>query len=1095
MDRGYLLLCILVLWVVSCETESDKLFLERHATETGIDFNNRLTETPELNILNYLYYYNGGGVVTADFNNDNLVDIYFTGNQVGDELYLNLGGMKFKKITQQAGLDNKDGWTTGVTHADINADGLLDIYVCKASGYRNLKGHNKLYINKGIDADGIPHFEEQAEQFGLDFSGLSTQAAFFDYDLDGDLDMFLLNHSVHPNRNYGRGKLREITNDLSGDQLLENVEGIFQDVSTQAGIFQGRIGYGLGLGVSDINDDGFPDIYIGNDFFENDYLYINQGDGTFKEIISQDDKKLGHTTHYSMGNDLADINNDGLIDLVSLDMLPEDLKTYKTSGLEYAYPIYRQYLKNGYAPQYMQNTLHLNLGNTNFSEIANLVGLDATEWSWSALMADFDNDGFRDIFISNGIKGATNDMDYMNFIANEDIQKRIDAGMQQTDMPLVNEIPEKKVTNYIYRNNGDLTFSDKTDTWFNSKPSFSNGSAYADLDNDGDLDIVVNNIDEEAYIFENTSSSGNYLQIDLQGEGLNLNGIGSKIKAFVKDGVRSAENFPTRGYLSAIDKTIHLGIGHDSIVDSLHVIWPSGAIQVIKGLAANQRIKLFEKDAKDSITYEKNWAPSHFIQTDSLIEFKHRETVSLDFDREPLIPFANSNQGPSIAIGDVNLDGLDDFFITGAKNQASGLFIQDHEGAFNSIQSELFAKHSLHEDVASCFFDANGDGSLDLIVGSGGNEFAKGKPLQPRLYLNQKGTLVAPTNTFFDLEANISKISSVDLENDGDLDLLLTSDQVTSQFGQTPRQYLLQNDGQGNFKDVTEAWSSTLLDYGNIKDFIWVDIDGNGFKDLIVVGHWMPVSIFLNDGKHLQLTKYKGLEYTHGWWNAIKAADIDNDGDTDLICGNWGLNSKFRASYAQPITLYRKDFDENGSIDPVVTYYHKNAETPFASKDELVKQMPFLNKKFLSYANFADASIDELFGRSLLEKASKKNVYELNSCYFVNNGNGSFTKKKLPHVAQFSSIHDLAFIDSNEDEFKDVLIVGNNFEISTQLGRLDAFHGVILQNDTEGGFVWKNDKQINVTGAARTIGQIQISGQNSFIIGRNNDTPIILRKN
>ena len=502
------------------------------SSRSNLDFTNKLTNSEELNILTYLYYYNGAGVSAADFNNDNLIDLYFTGNQVADELYINRGGLKFEKVTKTTGINNSTNWTTGVTHVDINNDGLLDIYVCKASGYRGLEGRNLLYVNQGVNKNGIPLFKEQAKDFGLDFSGLSTHSAFFDYDLDGDLDMYLLNHSVHPNRMYGNGSVRESYDSISGDVFFKNQDGVYVDVTKETGIYQGRIGYGLGLSVSDVNNDGYPDVYVGNDFYENDYLYINQQNGTFKEIISSDISRLGHTTHFSMGSAIADINNDGLSDILSLDMLPEDLETYKTSGLEYAYPIYRQYLKNGYAPQFMQNTLHLNLGETYFSEIAELSGISATEWSWGALLADFDNDGYKDAYISNGIKGATNDMDFMNFIANEGIQRRIDAGMGKKDMPLVNEIPEKKVSNYFFKNNTDLTFSNATDEWFEKRPSFSNGCIYADLDNDGDLDIVVNNVDEDAYLLENNSNSKNYLKVEFSGPPKNRFGIGTKVVAY-----------------------------------------------------------------------------------------------------------------------------------------------------------------------------------------------------------------------------------------------------------------------------------------------------------------------------------------------------------------------------------------------------------------------------------------------------------------------------------------------------------------------------------------------------------------------------------
>lgn len=1093
MKRIIAILSIVFFLGISCKKKNDKIFVEKLAQTTGVDFINQLDDAPEFNILNYLYHYNGGGVAATDFNNDGLIDLYFTGNQVADELYLNQGNLEFRKVTQKAGIKNAEGWTTGVTHVDINNDGLLDIYICKAAGYRNLKGTNKLYINQGISSEGIPSFLEKSKEYGLDFSGLSTQAAFFDYDLDGDLDMFLMNHSVHPNNNYGRGSLRNTYDKLSGDRLYRNNTGKFEDVSMEAGIFQGKTGYGLGLTVSDVNNDGYPDIYVGNDFFENDYLYINQGNGTFQEVISQNSEKLGHTTHYSMGNDIADLNNDGLFDIVSLDMLPEDLATYKTSGLEYAYPIYRQYLNNGYAPQYMQNTLHLNLGNGNFSEIANISGISATEWSWGPLLADFDNDGYRDVFITNGIKGATNDMDYMNFIANEDIQRRIDTGMQETDMPLVNEIPEKKTANYFFKNNGDLTFSNVTSEWFEPKNSFSNGGVFADLDNDGDLDIVVNNVNEPVFILENTTSGNNYLKVQFSGNDENVFGLGAKIKLFAKGKIQVAENFPTRGYLSAVPNKLHLGIAKDSLIDSLQVIWPNGYYETIKNIKSNQTVKLEIGNAKHVFDYKFS-ARAYAASLDSTVSFVHQDLVSLDFDREPLIPFANSNQGPTIAISDVNLDGYDDFFIGGGKKQASALYLQNKNGSFAEVQEKLFEDFKTNEDVASLFFDANGDGQYDLLVGSGGNEFVSGEPLRPRLYLNIAGKLHLDTVQFKSYEINVSSISAEDIDGDSDLDVLITSDQVTSKFGQTPKQYLFKNDGDGKFTEITEKVIPELKNIGNVKDAIWADLDGNGHTDLVIVGHWMPITAFLNNGQEFVNADDHGFESSNGWWNTVKASDFDNDGDIDLICGNWGENSKFKASTERPITLYNYDFDGNGAHDPIVTYYHQNIETPFASKDELVKQLPYLNKKYLSYGDFASATIQDLFGQEKLHLATKKKVYELRSSYFENDGSGNFLRHQLPMAAQFSEIQDMAIYDFNADGYKDVLIVGNNFEISTQLGRLDAFHGLFLQNDKNGGFVWNQGHQVDISGAARIIKKITVNSQVNFIVGRNNAPPLFLKK-
>lgn len=1082
----------------SCKEKEAKRFVKIPSTSTGITFENKLENSPEHNILTYLYYYNGAGVAAADFNNDNLIDIYFTANQGPDKLYLNKGGFKFEDVTEKAKIKNSGDWTTGVTHVDINNDGLLDIYVCKVGNYKHIKGQNLLFVNQGIDKNGIPIFKEAAAAYGLDFSGFSTQVAFFDYDLDGDLDMYLLNHSVHPNRTYGKGSQRMEVDSLSGDRIYKNQNGKFVDASAETGIFQGKIGYGLGLGISDVNNDGYPDIYIGNDFFENDYLYINQKDGTFKEVISVDDSKLGHTSHFSMGNDLADINNDGYTDIISVDMLPEDIETYKTSGLEYAYPTYQYYLKNGYRPQYMQNTLHLNLGNGSFSEIAALSGLSATEWSWGPLFADYDNDGHKDVFVSNGIKGATNDMDFINFIANEKIQKRINQGMSKEDMTFVDELPEKKVPNYFFKNNGDLTFTDVTKDWFQKENSFSNGSTYADLDNDGDLDIIVNNVNEKAYVLENKSNNdknNHYLKLDFKGTKTNNLGIGAKVIAYTSDSKIVQENYNSRGYLSSVPPSIHMGIGKDSIIDSIQVIWPGGRYQRMKSVRANQSITLDIKNANGNHYQEQNVEPRNYLTViDSVLNFYHKDLSTIEFNRDPLVPFVATNEGPDISVADINKDSLDDIFISGAKRQSSVLLMQDKSGSFLSVQEDLFEKDAVNEDTSHIFFDANGDETLDMLVTSGGNEYKNGKQLQPRLYINRNGVFQKDENQFKSIAVNASKVDAVDFDNDGDIDVTISSDQKPWQFGITPQQYLFENDGKGNFIDVTMKISRAFQNIGNVKDFVWTDIDGNGFKDLIAVGNWMAISIFMNNGNNLKLQKNNGLDDTNGWWNALVAEDFDNDGDVDLVAGNWGTNSKFTASKNKPVQLYSYDFDNNGSVEPLVTFFYKETETPFASKDELVKQMPYLNKKYLSYQDFSKASIKALFSEEKLNKSVRKKAYELRSSYYENDGGGNFKRKLLPAIAQSSTIHDIATDDFDNDGFMDMLIVGNTHEISTQLGRMDAMHGLILRNDKEGGFQWAAEQNFDIKGAARTIKKISINGIPHFIIGINNSSPVILRK-
>ena len=1093
--REFIAYCLL-LSLISC-TNNNSLFVSVKKNKTQINFQNNLTSTADLNILNYLYYYNGAGVAAADFNNDGLADLYFTGNQTEDKLFLNVGELQFKDITTEAHINNPFPWTTGVTTVDINNDGFLDIYICKVGKHNSITGKNLLYLNQGLDKNGIPVFKESASLFGLDIVSLATQATFFDYDKDGDLDLFLMNHSLYPNSNYGKGVIRRQVDKMSGDKLYENKQGTYVDVSTQSGIFQGKIGYGLGVSIGDVTNDGYPDIYVGNDFFENDYLYINQKNKTFSEVISKDKTTLGHTTHYSMGNAIADLNNDSQLDIVSLDMLPENLTTYKTSGLEFPYQTYQYYLKNGYAPQFMQNTLHYNNGNGTFSETAYLSGIAATEWSWSPIVADYDNDGFKDLYITNGILGATNDMDYINFISNEKIQKQLATEKSQRNLELSKQIPQKKVKNYFYKNNQDKTFKNVTSTWASHSNSYSNGGTSVDLDNDGDLDLVINNINEDAFVLENSldqNSQNSYLKIKFKGNSTNIFGIGTTVKAYYQNKVIVEENYTTKGYLSSVEPKIHLGLGDAKVIDSLEIIWSTNAHETLRDIKPNQEIVVYYKNALKNYSYEAlGKQPSFFVNKDSIVDFKHKDLQSLEFNRDQIIPYASTNLGPHIAVSDINNDGLEDFFIGGGKSQSSQLFIQNKKGKFTSEQSDTFKNDAIHEDVSAVLFDANGDNFEDLLVVSGGNEFKNGAPLQPKLYINYKGKFKRDTVQFKNTETNASKVSAIDIDNDGDMDISILSNIVPWQFGKTPTQYIFENDGQGNFKDVTSNFGIDFKESGNVTDIVWVDLNEDNFLDAIVVGYWMPIKVFMNDGKKLTLQKNTQLQKTNGWWNSIKANDFDKDGDIDFIVGNWGLNTRLKATPDEPITLYSNDFDDNGTIDPVITHFYQKQETPFASKDELVKQIPFLNKKYLSYKDFANASFTDLLPKEKIYEAYKKQIFELGSCYFENLGNTTFKKHQLPFMAQISSVNDIAIDDYNNDGFMDVFLVGNNYNINTQLGKLDASHGIILLNNKIGFFDESLDQDFNISGEARNIQKLLINNEMFYVISINNDVPIFIK--
>ncbi len=1079
--------------LASCAKDEPTLFTYLNAKESGVSFSNHIKNTPELNILNYLYFYNGAGVAAADFNDDDLPDLYFTSNVGEDKLYLNTGNLQFKDVTINAGVSNTYGFTTGVTVVDINNDGKLDIYICKVADLLDEGTHNLLFVNQGV-IDGIVNFKEQSEAYGLNIASYATQASFFDYDLDGDLDLFLLNHSVKPNRSYGKGNKRNEVDLRFGDKLYENIDSTYVDITAKAKIFQGGIGYGLGVSISDLNSDGYPDIYVGNDFFENDYLYINQKDKTFKEVISTNSAQLGHTSHFSMGNVIGDIDNDGLQDIFSVDMLPEDLFTLKTSAPEYNYPININYLRQGYSPQYMQNTLHLNRGNGIFSEIAHLSGLEATEWSWSPLIADLDNDGSKDIYITNGILGATNDLDFINFISDEAIQKSIDQGVREDEMKLISKIPVKKTFNYIYKNKDGLKFIDKSDEWIQQEVTFSNGAAASDLDNDGDLDIVVNNVNDVAHIIINhsnsTQTSNNYIKIHFNGQSNNVFGIGTKVFVYTDSLVQTAENFTTKGYLSASEPVLHFGLTNKNIIDSLEVIWPDQTRQILYEVSANQNLRLNHSEAKRPET----------IVSDSVIKelsepkimFKHKENTTLDFNRDALIPYANSSFGPALAVADINNDGLEDVFIGGAKAQASSIFTQKDNGEFVSYQENLFKESEINEDISAVFEDLNGDSFPELIVASAGNEFSSGKPIQPRLYWNDNGKFWQDSTAFNGIYANASKLKLVDIDRDQDKDIVLLSNTIPNQFGKTPQQYIMLNDGSGHFENVTSTFAPEFQYLGNLTDIVFGDFNGNNKLDFITVGHWSPLTLFELENNQYVRRNIEQFKSTNGWWNTIIAEDFDNDGDLDLVVGNWGENTRLKASINEPITLYTYDFDNSGVLNPIATYFYQGQETTFASKEELDKQMPFIKKKYLTHNAFAKASIDEIFGKLNLSEAEKKNVFTLSSTYFENLGNFNFKAVNLPFMAQISSVNNIVVDDFNTDGYFDILLTGNHYEISTQLSRLDASHGELFLNDTNGSFYYHPTPELDISGFVRNTCYITIANKKYLLVGRNNDTPLLV---
>lgn len=1085
------------------------------ADQTGIQFVNHLEERADLNIFTYLYLYNGAGVSAGDVNGDGLCDLYFTSNQDKCRLYLNRGGFKFEDVTEQAGVAGEFGWTTGVTMVDVNGDQKLDIYVSRVNHKEILRGHNLLYINRGAGPDGIPVFTEEAKRWGLDLEGYSTQAAFFDYDLDGDLDMFWLNHSTHNNGTFGTvTDLRYKPHPTAGDRLLRNDGERFTDVTAKAGIYSSVIGYGLGISTGDVNLDGWPDIYIGNDFHENDYLYLNNGNGSFTEVL---ESCMGHTSRFSMGTDVADFNNDGLPDVISLDMLPADPEILKSSASEDPMDIFEFKLSYGYNHQYARNNLQLNAGifpqlkgpqKPVFSETACYSGVYATDWSWSALFCDLDLDGWKDLYVSNGIYRRSNDLDYIKFIEADSVQARIHSDViADKDLLMVQMMPQIKLANYAYRNKGDLTFEDVSKAWGMTQASYSNGTAYADLDNDGDLDLVVNNLEDPAFVYKNltfdpqkpVSQDRQYLRCAFAGEGKNSFGIGARVFFDLPQGRQYQENFPTRGYQSSVEPILTFGLGVASTIDSLTVVWPNGTFQVLRQVSAGQTLTLRQSDAQGKFDWKQLLpaasVPRLFAEIQSPLEtdWRHRENKFVEFSRERLIPNMNSTEGPRLAVGDVNGDGLEDFFVGGAKWQPGALWLQNPSGTFSAVQSPALVQDSTCEDVGAVFFDADGDRDLDLAVVSGGNEFREGQaPLQPRLYLNDgRGGLTRAADAFSGLSFNGSCVAPADFDGDGDIDLFMGGRTVPWSYGVVPRSYLLENDGKGKFRDVSAGRAPGLEFAGLVKAAVWTDLDGDRVVDLALIGDWMPLRIFLNKNGRLEALspEKSGLAGTSGWWNCLQAADLDGDGDQDLVAGNYGLNTRLSASREHPVTMYVRDFDNNQSLDQLLSYYYQGREILFATKDELQAQVPSIKKKFLKYHDYAKAGVKDIFGNKALESAEKLQAFTFESAWFENKGDGTFERHALPAAVQLSVVEQIMVQDFNADGRADLLLVGNFYEANPELGRYDASYGALLLGDGKGNFQVLNNMSsgLLLRGQCRDVQTINTPRGPLLLIARNNE--------
>ena len=1086
--------------LIACSREphSPALFELLKPEETGVTFANTLPEKPDFNILNYLYYYNGAGVAVGDVDGDGLPDLYFTSNLGPNKLYRNKGNYQFEDITDKAGVADSIGWKTGVTMADVNGDGRLDIYVSGVD-YLTMHGRNVLYINNG---DGT--FTDRTKEYGLDHVGYSTQALFFDYDGDGDLDMYLLDHSTHTQRAIEAPAQLSATSPRTSDRLFRNDGNHFTDVTDAAGLHDGIDGYGLGIVASDFNNDGCPDIYVTNDFQGNDYLYINNCNGTFTESIA---KATGHTSRFSMGVDAADFNNDGRTDIISLDMLPEREDILKTSAITESFNIYNRRIEAGYHPQYARNALQLNRGKGKFSEIGYLAGVSATDWSWAALFADLDNDGRKDLFVTNGIFRRPNDMDYITYVGNEAVQASLHDTITEANLSLLKKMPQAPLAKYAFRNDGNLRFTNVAEAWGLAEPGFSNGAAYVDLNNSGSLDLVVNNINAPASIYRSHAreiNKNHYLTVQLRGSGANTAGFGARVEVTQGAQKQVVEQMPTRGFLSSVDPRLHFGLGSSNRIDTLTVIWPNHRFQTLTNLEGDRILTLSQKDASQMYQYRRAASAPMFsdVTAKSGVDFKHEEDTFYDYNREPLMPHLLSTEGPRLAVADVNGDGLDDFYVGGAKWQPGKLFIQQRDGTFRASAQSAFAADSVSEDIGASFFDANGDGHPDLLVVSGGNEFwGEQDALRPRLYLNDgQGNFQRARDALPDIFENGSCVAVGDFNGDGHPDLFIGSRVVSRSYGLIPKSHLLENDGSGHFTDVTLEKAPELSEAGMVSSATWIDYDHDGKLDLVVAGEWMPVRVFHQEnGKLVDRTKEAGLSGTNGWWNSVEAVDLRGNGRQDLVLGNLGLNSYLHASPKEPARLYVNDFSHSGggNLEQILTSYKNGVSYPLAGRDELVKKIPSLRSKYPSYKDFGASRIEDIFPAADLRQAQVREAYTFASAVALNNGNGTFTLQPLPLEAQFAPIYASLAGDFDGDGKTDLLVGGNFYGVMPMLGRYDASYGLMLRGDGKGGFTPVDMEQSNlvIDGQVRDMKMLRgAKGERLIVVARNNDKVMVLRQ-
>jgi enediyne biosynthesis protein E4 len=1085
--KQLLLYCFFILGADSSFSQQAHLFTILPPSQTGINFRNTLIETAELNIVTYEYFYNGGGVAAGDFNNDGLTDLYFTANVLANKLYLNKGNLQFQDITRSSNAGGKRGWKTGVSVADVNGDGWLDIYVCYSGDVEPEKRKNQLLINnKNLT------FTDKAGEMGIADQGYTTHAVFLDFDRDGDLDLFVLNHNVKELRNFDAAFVKKMIDPDAGDRLYRNDNNYFTDVTIQAGIISNPLGYGLGVVVSDINNDGWPDLYVSNDYVEEDYLYINNGNGTFTDQLKE---QIGHISNFSMGVDIADINNDGLPDIYTLDMLPADNKRQKLLYTPDNYELYNNMLKNGFYHQLMRNMLQVNNGNGTFSETGQSSGVGNTDWSWAALFADFNNDGNKDLFVTNGYGRDMTNRDFVKFYANERLKYRKGEPSERM-FQMLQGIKSTPLHCYMFENRGSLQFKDRSSDWGFDTLNFSHGAVYTDLDNDGDLDLVVNRMNDNAAIYRNnsleTNINGNYLKVILQMEGGNTNALGANVQVHTSAGKVMLENYPVHGFQSSMQGPLHFGLP-SATIDSAVIRWPSGETQTVKDIVANKSVTI--KYNKTGY-YFKPVVPASVFSMAGTIPFRHTEAEANDFKIQPLMPNMSSYSGPHIAKADVNMDGLEDLYVCGAKNQPGQLLLQQKSGDFIASTQNDIAKDALSEDIDALFFDADNDNDMDLYVVSGGYSFAENdNALQDRLYINEKGVFVKKENALPEETVSGSCVKAADIDADGDIDLYVGGRVIPGRYPEFPESFLLLNDGKGKFTNVTSSVAPSLKRLGMITDAQWIDLNGDGKPDIVVCGEWMKIYCFENiNGKFVDATEKYFTTPLHGWWNKLASADLDGDGDTDLIAGNWGTNSQLQVSEKEPAILNYGDFDNNGSIDPILCSYIQGRFYPMASRDEMTDQMVSLRQKFPTYDSYSDAGLQEILMPEQLQtvKTLKADFFET---VWFENRNRVFVRHSLPIEASYTPVYAIGVEDYNHDGKKDILLAGNVEQTRIKIGKIDASYGVLLTGNGAGNFNYVPQVQsgLKVKGCVRSIVSVKNSKEEFVVFAVNNQSPVVYK--